>query len=439
LSAKRLVLNLTDDNVRDSASLIITMFLGICHMLSIPEMVKIGVSGIFLVYMLFLPSTNSIRCLMFMLSANELLDIGTTSLTMIFVALFSLKQWFLYIKQPEYCASVFISTFSLVLFGIIVYVLTRSKQALIDAIKHVFFLFYTAKMLSDNRGRWKQLYVELFRYIALGAVFFTVLSVAINGIPSLSQRFTPSREITINFLGIVCALAIVNLLYGIMMLKANAGINIALAIGCSVCGLLTQSRTFILAVAIGVFLLFLFISSLYKKLIFLYVGAFGSVVFLLIYASVPAVAERVDSVLLRILEPSNDDISNGRYDLWLSTIATMTANPTYFWLGAGDFNAVGALDRGRVTVAHNMFLETWVIFGAIGCILLVINYILYLKRYMFNNSRGRVELVAFVPLIVMLCSLFYSHHFIGRSMSIVFVLSFLPIAIGLDYKEGKCR
>ena len=269
-------------------------------------------------------------------------------------------------------------------------------------------------------------------------MFYTILSVAVNGVPSLSVRFTPADEITINFFGIVSALAIVNLLYSSLILNANVKLNTLLIIGCTFCGFLTQSRTFILAVGLGVVLIFLFTSSKKLKFRFIAAGFLCALIALTIYTSVPAIAERIDAVLFRIFDPSDGDISNGRYDLWATTINTMMNNPIYFWLGAGDYNRIGAIDEGKVRVAHNLFLETWVIYGVIGCILLVLIYIVYLKHYLFRTRRGTLKLVTLSPIIVMLCSFFYSHHFIGRSMSIVFALSFLPIAMGLPNREGEC-
>ena len=436
---RRVVLELQDRNVSDFVPMAVTMILGIASMLNIPEIIKVLAGGIYLGTLLFLPATQSIKYLMFSLCANELLDIGSTSLTMIFVALFCAIQSVFRLKESKIPASVFLSLYVLAALGLIALFVVDTKEALLNTVKHIFFLFYTANVIEESRESWKKLYTEVFQYMGFGVIFYTLLSIAINGLPSLSVRFTPADEITINFFGIVGALAIVNMLYGSLILKSNAKLNTLVIVGCTFCGLLTQSRTFILAVGLGIVLIALFTPSMRIKFRFLAVGFLSALIVLTLYKSVPSIAERIDAVIFRILDPSDGDISNGRYDLWAKTINAMTSNPTYIWLGAGDYNRIGAIDEGKVRVAHNLFLETWVIYGVIGCVLLVIIYIIYLKYYMFSIKKGTLKIVTLSPIIVMLCSFFYSHHFIGKSMSIVFVLSFLPIAMGLPNEEGESK
>lgn len=433
---RRVVLELQDRNVSDFVPMAVTMILGIANMLNIPEIIKVLAGGIYLGTLLFLPATQSIKYLMFSLCANELLDIGSTSLTMIFAALFCAIQSVFRLKESKIPASVFLSLYALAALGLIAFFVVDTKESLVNTVKHIFFLFYTANVIEENRGNWKKLYTEVFQYMGLGVIFYTLLSIAINGLPSLSVRFTPADEITINFFGIVGALAIVNLLYSSLILKDNAKLNMLLIMGCVLGGLLTQSRTFILAVGIGAVLIFLFTSSIKLKFQFLTIGTVCALTILMIYSTVPTIAERIDAALLRLLDPSDGDISNGRYDLWSTTINTMMSNPAYIWFGAGDYKRMGAIDEGKARVAHNLFLETWVIYGVIGCVLLILIYIIFLKRYVFSSMRAKLRMVTFSPIIVMLCSFFYSHHFIGRSMSLVFVLSFLPIVIGIPEENG---
>lgn len=431
------VLRCPNSRIRTFFPMFITMLLGMVNMLNVSETIKTLVGVAFLIALLLLPCTESIKYLMFILCANELLNIGTTSLTMIFVALFTVKECALSIRKPKVNTSIFFAGVALILIGMLAYITVGTTEALVCTIKHIFFLYYTAKVLEKSRDTWNKIYTEAFQYMAFGVIYFTILSVVINGAPSLATRFTPSSEITINFFGIVCTLVVVNLLYSVLMLKARASKNIYLIIGCVISGLLTQSRSFILAVVIGVLLLFLFTSSLNKKIVFLFAGILSAFIFVVVYVSIPAFADMIEVVMSRIIDPSNGDISNGRYDLWSLTISAMRKNPVYFWIGAGDYNKIGAFFDNKIMVAHNMFLETWVIYGAIGSFLILLNYALFFKQHLFNIKRGKIKKVTLVPLIVMLCSLFFSHHFIGRSMSIVFAFSFLPIVMNSSNENGE--
>lgn len=408
---------------------IITILLGAVSMLDISEAIKSVVGVVFLGTLLLLPTIDANKHLMFILCANELLNIGTTSLTMIFVALFSAKEFLLSLKKMRVSVGMFLGFAALLLTSIVAYMAIGAKDAMLTTLKHLFFMYFTFKFLNDNRSNLKDAYTEAFQCIACGLIYFTVISIAINGFPSLSERFTPSSDITINFYGIVCALVVVNLLYSVLVYKAKAGGNICLIIGCSIIGLLTQSRSFILSTLIGVILIF-FAISINKKLTFLIVIVICLTVFMVIYASVPSIVDFVNAAFSRIVNPANGDISNGRYELWELTISEMIRNPLYFWLGAGDYTKVGAAFDDKIMVAHNMFLEIWVIYGIVGSLILLFIYVCFFKHYLFYERVGKFKMVTVIPLLVMLCSLFFSHHFIGRSMSIVFALSFLPITIG---------
>jgi len=436
---RKVVLKLHEHDISSWIPMSITMLLGMASILDIPEIIKVLVGAIYVMTLLYLPPDESIKYLMFNLCANELLDIGSTSLMMIFVCLYSVMQCIQQSKSLKITTSVFLSVGLLLAMGIMVYVSFGTIQALLDTIKHVFFLCYTAFVLKESNGEWRKLYVSVFRYIALGVMYFTALAIVKNGAASISDRFTPSEEITINFFGITCGFSIVNMIYSAMVLREKTCTNFYLIGGCCICGLLTQSRTFILAVAIGVVLILAFIPSMHLKFCFIMVGVLCGIVCVLAYTNIPAFESVVNAVLGRILKPSNGDISNGRYDLWATTISAMMENSTYFWFGAGDYETIGAIEEGKVRVAHNLFLETWVVFGIIGCAILVLIYILYLKQYLLSARRNGFRMVTIAPLSVMLCCLFYSHHFIGRSMSIVFVLSFLPIAIGISKESWEIK
>jgi O-antigen ligase len=410
-------------------AMIITVLLSIVHIMNTPETVKLLVSIFFLAIMLVLPSGDSIKYLMFVLCANELLNIGNTSLTMIFVALFFATRCFSSLTKKRIDGGIFLGFVLLLLACVISYIATENVGAFVATVKHVLFLYYIAYVLDNNRKSWKDLYANSFRYIAAGAICFAAITVAVKGLPSLIVRFTFSEEVTINFIGIVCALAVVNLIYIRFVLKNKTNVDIALMLGCIIVGIITQSRSFILAVALGVLLLILFVPSSKGKFKLITTAIVSIVVGVILISCVPIFSKYIDAVIGRITSPSGDDISNGRYDLWSLTIEAMTNNKAFFWFGAGDVVRVGTIWGDKINVAHNLFLETWVIYGIIGCAILLIVHFIYIKHCLFGKSTKKFEMVSLVPIIVLLCCLFYSHHFIGRSMSMVFIFSFLPVVI----------
>lgn len=427
----------TLNSIVEKILLIVTLLLGMFYMLSVSTMLQFSIAAVFLVIMLMVPTEISIKYLMLILPANEMLNVGTTSLTMIFVALFTVIHCVLPGKPKRISIELCFGIGLLLISCIGQYVVNGESTALVSTIKHIFFLYYLTSLLNETRGNWEDVYINAFRHAAIGVLYFSLLSIGVNGMPSLITRFTFSEEVTINFIAIVSALVVINLFYiGFVMRKAS-GFDVVLMVGCTFIGLLTQSRTFILGVAIGLILFFLLSSSLVKKVRFLLIICVCVISIAVVIKTVPLLSDRIETVLGRILTPSGNDMSNGRYDLWAITVQAMMGNSGYFWLGAGDFLNIGAVFDNKVMVAHNLFLETWVIYGILGCAVLLYTYVVYLRKYILKEQRGKLRLVTLIPLIVMICCLFYSHHFIGRSMSIVFGLSFLPIVLDIPSKKGE--
>ncbi|MBQ7968412.1 MAG: O-antigen ligase family protein [Clostridia bacterium] len=431
------VLTFKLNSIVEKLALIVTLLLGAVYMLGVSEIMKLLIGVVFLGIMLIVPKRTSIRYLMFILPANEMINIGTTSLTMIFVALFTIVYCLLSLKSTRISGGLFLGISLLMVSCFGQYVINSESVAMVSTIKHIFFLYYLAILLNETHSNLEKIYIDAFRYAAVGMLYFSLLFIGINGMPSLITRFTFSNEVTINFIAIVCVLVVVNLFYIGFAMHKSSGFDIVLMVGCSFVGILTQSRTFILGVAIGFTLFFFFSSSWIKKLKFLVIICVCFALIALVVSNVPLLSERIDAVFGRILNPSGNDVSNGRYELWAITIQTMMDNLGYFWFGAGDFLNIGAAFDNKVMVAHNLFLETWVIYGTLGCVVLLYTYIVYFKRYILRKQNGRLRLISLIPLIVMIGCLFYSHHFIGRSMSIVFGLSFLPIVLNTQSNKGE--
>ena len=424
------------NSIVEKLALIVTLLLGAVYMLGISEIMQLLVGVLFLGIMLIVPARVSIRYMMFILSANEMINVGTTSLTMIFVAFFTIIHCLMTMKKTRVSIGLFWGIGLLLVSCLGQYWVSGETASLVATVKHIFFLYYFAILLNESRGNWEKVYIDAFRYAAIGMLYFSFLSIVVNGMPSLITRFTISNEVTINFIAIVSALVVVNLFYIGFVMRKTSRFDVALMAGCIFIGILTQSRTFILGVAIGFILFFLFSSSWVKKAKFLLIICACVALLAVVITNVPLLSERIETAFGRILTPSGDDISNGRYDLWEMTIQAMLSKPEFFWLGAGDFQNIGAAFDNKVMVAHNLFLETWVIYGALGCALFICIYIVFFKRYIFSWKSEKVRLISLIPLIVMMCCLFYSHHFIGRSMSIVFGLSFLPIVHNVPSKNG---
>lgn len=424
------------NNTIEKLAIVLTLLLGAVYMLGVSAAVEICVGIAFLLVMLILPARISIKYLMFILVANEMLNFGSTSLMMIFVVLFTAIHCFRTIKEIKINAGLFCGVSALLVSSAASTVVAGNTGALLATIKHLFFVYYLAVVLDKSRGEWDRIYVESFSNMAAGVLYFGALAILTSGIPSLTKRFAFSAEISINFSAIVCVLSIVNLVYIKLFSSQKSKRTTILILGCAFFGLLTQSRSFILGVSIGLLLLFLFTSSWIQKFKFMAVGVFCLIAGVVLIMNTSFFQKAIELALGRILNPRNNDISNGRYYLWSVTIAVMMKSAGMRWFGAGDYQAIGAVFDDKILVAHNLFLETWVIYGFIGCAALILLYVFFLKKYVFAGKKLRFNVVSVVPLITMMACMFFSHHFIGRSMSIVFGLSFLPLVMDRSHKNG---
>ena len=416
--------------------MIVAALMGALYVLDAPDMVRFLAGGVFLVMLLFAKEETSFYMLMFILSGNEMLNFGTTSIAMIFVMLYTVKSFLLSGFRYRVIGSVIISMLALLAASAWAYVGDGESTQLITTIKLIFFLYYIAWVLQVVEDR-QRLYANAFRFVAYGINFFSIVFVLFKGIPVLTERFAFHENVTINFLGITSAVTVVNLLYvNIVLKRGNTAQDVALMIGCGVWGILTQSRSFLLATGIGILLLCFLAASVKQQGKLLRGIILAVLAFAVAVAVIPGFWDRIQVVIDRIMTPSEDDVSNGRYDLWNWSISQMK-RMGLTWFGAGDYTKFQIVDVEKGNVAHNFLIETWVIYGYIGCAAVIAVFAAFIRHYVFNVPKVKFKLITIVPLAVMLGALFFSHHFIGRSFTMVFILNWLPITFGTALEKGR--
>lgn len=110
----------------------------------------------------------------------------------------------------------------------------------------------------------------------------------------------------------------------------------------------------------------------------------------------------IDALMFRseVLE-NNDDVSNGRFEIWESYIKLFNSDPFLWFFGLGNQFKYGITDQ-----AHNVFIEDIAAFGVIGMIMLYFTYLniykkqLRLSNYYNETRRGLLYKLPFlVPLI----------------------------------------
>lgn len=172
-----------------------------------------------------------------------------------------------------------------------------------------------------------------------------------------------------------------------------------------VSGLMTQSRSFLLCLLITVsFTIFHLLGAKQNRgKIYNLAGVFLIVAVIVAFTLNTFLSEILNSVLLRVMEPRQDDISGGRLLLWATYYDYLVASADIMLFGIGTEIAMDQV--GVDQVAHNAFLETIIGWGLLGFSIILISLIsvvrgiCIVKRY---RGFSVVGLIGVLPIIVLL-------------------------------------
>ena len=197
-------------------------------------------------------------------------------------------------------------------------------------------------------------------------------------------------------------------------------------------GIMTQSRTFILALIICTLLYFAFscrnIKSAFKAVVVFISTTFLSINIL--YAIVP---NYINQLLLRF---QSVDISNGRTDIMSFYFEEMFKHIDRLILGVGlqSYSEKYNFDMS----AHNATQEVLIIWGIIGLFIVVLLFAVGIK--VARKKNPNITLVQYVPLLATLIILQSGQGFLDRSgmlrMTIMFAVLCIPIS-NLKYSNRK--
>lgn len=398
-----------------------------------------NVVGIALImYMLLMNPDKYYYISLFLFSSAQLVNLNAQTSVLMLLTLLAPIKAAIVSRKIRFDVSLFISFAVLVMFSFIDF-FVGSKEQIVEVVKHVLFtLFFVANYIRIKEAHGiERFYYNSVIYIALGIIFTGLASLTVYGYLRNTGRWMFTPEITVNTTAILTAGVVINLIYICFVLgKKCYSITdirhgyLILAI-CIVFGLLTQSRAFMLGAIVSYFGIAVLVPDVDKKRKFIIVSLSALVLFFLSVIVSPTVNAFVLKVLARFTEK---DISNHRFDIWSQTIAQMNSNSFFKWMGAGNYEYLQVTyeGAGKYVEAHNVFLETWVIFGILGCLLLLMNYYAVIKKCLPHKKQRFTRPVMFTPVISLLSVLSFSHYFIGRSMSIIFLLCFCPLAIDIS-------
>jgi len=260
--------------------------------------------------------------------------------------------------------------------------------------------------------------------------------IILNSNISSATRFAVSDTSNANNLGITCTfyLAMLMLLY-IKNIKRFQLIDFMLAFLVLTIGVYTQSRSFLIGLAIVFIMWTLFAPKRKqaKKTIFiLFALLLGSItVWFLITHTNSDLSQTIISAWNRIINPRQGDITGGRIDIWPEYINIFIKEPLVFWLGSGTYT-----NLGLTMMAHNAIIEIIADFGIIGLLMFTFYYIKALSIVCKNCIGGKKkEWINFTPLFVYVACSMFTHSYLSLNMTLMLFLSIILIKLNLRLNE----
>jgi len=202
-----------------------------------------------------------------------------------------------------------------------------------------------------------------------------------------------------NSLGLMCNLGICALLLRIKICRINI-IDIGLIIALAFFGFLTLSRTFVLCLAMIAFMYVFSIGTNLVKtartvVLFLILVV---VILFAIYTSVPYVFENI------VERFNEDDVTNGRGDLFAYYNDHIFSSLKYFFFGIGIHNILSKMGAIYIDapfdVPHNAFQEIIVGWGIVGLIIFL--SFIYIMIIIAKRSVRKIRLSNFLPFVLVI-------------------------------------
>lgn len=307
----------------------------------------------------------------FMLPSNQFINLGSTSIITILVTLYFFKM--IVFNKKLICIPLLLSGIILICYSALFGVLGTISLA----IKTYLYLFFCLDIFTESSSTIKQKYIVGIQFLVLGIIVSSCISILLQ--PDIfNVRFSLTEEQSTNTLGILAGFAI----GCILMLIQNEQINIKSTwlytiIPLAAVGFMTQSRSFIFTIVIAVvWCLFFFLGKLNKKTNFKFLLLFAGVclLFFIIMNANEQWTEVMNNAFERIIDPRNNDISSGRFDIWSYYLNDIVQNEYILFFGKGTI-----MSSSLSMVAHNLWLEQLCLFGLVGNTIVLFMYGISIK------------------------------------------------------------
>ncbi len=185
------------------------------------------------------------------------------------------------------------------------------------------------------------------------------------------------------------------------------------------CGLLSVSKSFIIATAL-VFILFLVALFVNQDLRLIKMMACCVILVALIFAT-NIFSSQIDMLISRLTFTGDmSSFTTGRTDLWLSYISFFIHNPLDFLVGQGYTSVFNGVPKG----SHNTLLQVIYQFGIVGSLFLI------LWIFSFKNSYKGVKKM---DLALLLFALFFTWFGVDMMYFDDFFITIVLLSVATDY------
>ena len=278
-------------------------------------------------------------------------------------------------------------------------------------LKVILVLYFLRNIIQSGVYDTTKLWKALVTYLVIGTSISSIIAILVN--PSLldETRFSFANNAGENFAGIQVAIAAIDALI-LFLCDFSKGKRIVFVL-CffilSYIGVITASKTFLVTyvfslVIISVAVIISFdIKTVSRLMLFIIIALIGIKLLISLF---PSINQSITYIMNRLLSPKNDDVSNGRYDIWKMYYDVYSNNLGYLLFGSATYTNVG-INK----MAHNMYIELICGYGIIGTLFFTVAYcksLLTIKKDAMTYSFWK-KIISFVPIFMVLISGMSSH------------------------------
>lgn len=294
------------------------------------------------------------------------------------------------------------------------------------AIKLMFFMLYMVDVFRDMKDRKtaEKKFMNIQVYYVVGVLIAVFTSILVNPAYSLdATRMSLAEDAGTNQLGISLAFCLVFVTMGMTKVRnfkewcVLATTALPLLYYCFA----TQSRTSLVAMTITFAAVLTMGYAQRRARLWITLMGIASVAVLggmILFTEGTQIHENIMRTIERFIDPRGNDISNGRFDLWMHYFEVLGSDMRLFFLG-------GPLEKYGGIQAHNMFIEIFALFGMCGFAIVIWMYttvFVEIRNAIVPLGKGKIRLLGFLPLVVLFITGLASHTLLNTEPTVNFCL-----------------